>query len=83
MRSRYLIWILILPVIFGFRAAPQGNNWSISKSDPTLWIKVCSVPTFDKTDFPAGDPLAGTNPDFIDSCINNDIHRSKKLMGAC
>src|SRR5207253_5567170 len=64
MRSRYLVWLFILPVIIGFRAVPLGNSWAISKADPTLWIKMCSIPTFDKTDFPAGDPLAGTTPDF-------------------
>jgi len=64
MQSRYLIWLLLLPVLFGFRAVPLANNWAVSKSDPTLWIKMCSIPVFSRTDFPEGDPLAGTNPDF-------------------
>jgi len=64
MRLRFLVWLMMLPVVLGFRAIPGANSWAVTRTDPTLWIKVCSTPIFESAEFPEGDPLYGANADF-------------------
>lgn len=51
--------LLCLPLIVGFRIFPGGNNWRISKSDPTIWVRSCRTPVFSSGQFADGDPLTG------------------------
>lgn len=55
---KFLIWGFILYMTLGFRIF--SGKWDISKTDPTIWIKVCeNTYTVDENDFEEGDPLAG------------------------
>lgn len=55
---KFSTWLFILSLSLGFRVFP--GKWDISKSDPTIWIKLCSAAvTIDENDITENDPLAG------------------------
>ncbi len=57
--TKTLIWAFILSLSFGFRLNSRAK-WDISKSDPTLWVKLCSSNfTIAENDVYWGDPLQG------------------------
>lgn len=71
----FLTMMFSFPLLLGFRILPTGNNWAISSTDPTLWIKFCSTPTFTDTTLPSGDPLttktfAGAMQSIVDDYNN-------------
>lgn len=54
------VWIFILFLSLGFRVST--GRWNISKSDPTLWIKLCNTSlTIEENDIKEADPLMGLN----------------------
>ncbi|MBL7545983.1 MAG: matrixin family metalloprotease [Bdellovibrionaceae bacterium] len=54
------VWIFILFLSLGFRVS--SGKWAISKSDPTLWIKLCNASlTIEENDIREADPLMGLN----------------------
>lgn len=55
---RLIIWAFILTLSLGFRVV--RGKWQISKSDPTIWIRLCnSTVTVEENDITSNDPLAG------------------------
>ncbi len=54
------VWLFILSMSSGFRVFP--GKWQISKSDPTVWIKLCDSDfAVDTNDMPSNDPLVNVN----------------------
>ena len=69
-----LFLTFLLSFTLGFRIFPGTNTWNITPSDPTLWIQVCSTPTFTDGSFPNGDILYNVNPtatQMIQSILDN------------
>lgn len=58
--TKLIIWTFILSLSFGFRVFP--GKWQISKTDPTIWIKLCnSTVTVEENDIDESDPLYGVS----------------------
>lgn len=56
--KKILFYIFVLSIMVGFRVFPNGNSWSISPSDPKIWIVSCPMNLdFSINNLPAGDPL--------------------------
>lgn len=61
MKNKFRILSIALLALLsaGFRVFPGDVRWTISPSDPIIWIRMCERPEFSSNDLPAGDPLAG------------------------
>lgn len=55
---KIIVLMLYVPLCFGFRKLPLGNQWSITAADPTIWIKMCETTSFDENDMPSDDYLS-------------------------
>jgi hypothetical protein len=62
--KKVVFTVFILFFTLGFRTYPGGNNWGITSTDSTIWVKFCSNLTFSSNDLPTGDVLAGATPTF-------------------
>lgn len=69
---KFFVWIFILSLSLGFRVST--GRWQISKSDPTIWIKLCnSSLTIEENDIKEDDPLFGANNLSYDQVIRSVI----------
>lgn len=76
--------LLIFPCL-GFRMYPGGNQWSISKDDPILFLNFCQSMIPEENDIDSGDELFGTtltHNSVVDSILNdfNDIQGSYLIL---
>lgn len=56
--KKVCIWTFIAFLSLGFRVFP--GKWNISKTDPTIWVRICSSPvTIEENDITGNDPLTG------------------------
>jgi|GEM_PF-1717549 len=56
--KKICVWLFIGFLSLGFRVFP--GQWNISKTDPTIWVKLCSSPvTIQENDITGSDPLTG------------------------
>jgi len=69
---KFSVWLFILSLSLGFRVFP--GKWQISKSDPTIWIKLCSSSvTIDENDITETDPLQGVTGITFDQVLQTVI----------
>ncbi|MEQ1876516.1 MAG: matrixin family metalloprotease [Bdellovibrionia bacterium] len=55
---RVVSLLLLASFTLGFRVYPGDVRWTVSVTDPVIWIRMCERPEFSNNDFPSGDPLA-------------------------
>lgn len=66
------VWVFILSLSLGFRVFP--GKWQISKSDPTVWIKLCnSTVTIEDNDITEDDALRGISGLTFDQVLQTVI----------
>lgn len=57
---KFAPFIFILFLAVGFRISP--GKWKISRTDPTIWVKLCGTPSnIETNDITENDPLRGIN----------------------
>lgn len=66
------VWVFIVSLSLGFRTFP--GKWNISKSDPTIWIKLCtSNVTIEENDIKETDVLQGLSGLTLDQVLQTVI----------
>lgn len=71
------VTVLYASLCFGFQVYPGGNKWSVTKEDPTIWVKFCTTDSFGTNDLPDGDSgasLATTDFAGINGTIFSDYN---------